>query len=159
MGSDGQLNPLASSSAWMRFLQRTPIGFHICMLSALCHDYALRVVKNLPIPTNNSVRRLYHMGASLRLLNEILTSTDPVEMDEVILAALGLAFCGVDELGLDKYRYPKSPFASPLKDAQWISVYGRIRVEPQHAAGMLFLIKRRGGLAKVELPGLAEILS
>jgi hypothetical protein len=55
---------------------------------------------------------------------------------------------------------PPKPFFEPfLKSLQSLDVYGLLSVNPQHAMGLLRLIEVRGGLEKVNTPGLAAVIS
>ncbi|KAJ0421509.1 hypothetical protein BJY00DRAFT_300895 [Aspergillus carlsbadensis] len=85
---------------------------------------------------------------------------DPVQAasDAVILTVLCLA--------TNLYNGPSneedtrtSPFYAPLRSLQWLDIYGRLSPHPVHQAGLLQLIAMRGGLEKIELPGLAAVIS
>ncbi|KAL3486010.1 hypothetical protein BJX62DRAFT_229093 [Aspergillus germanicus] len=84
---------------------------------------------------------------------------DPLQAisDSVILVVLCLA--------TNKYNGPShdencsTPFYAPLRSLQWLDIYGRLSPHPVHQAGLVKLIELRGGLEKIELPGLAAVIS
>lgn len=51
-----------------------------------------------------------------------------------------------------------SPFDSPLRNAQWLNVYGNFKNVPEHMAAVIELLRLRGGVENLKLYGLAEIL-
>ena len=53
----------------------------------------------------------------------------------------------------------ESPFRSPLRSLQWLDVYGRLSPHPVHQAGLRQLVSLRGGLEKIELPGVASTIA
>ncbi|GAM43752.1 hypothetical protein TCE0_060r18818 [Talaromyces pinophilus] len=53
----------------------------------------------------------------------------------------------------------ESPFLAPLRSLQWLDIYGSVSASPVHLQGLTQLIRMRGGLEMVQLPGLGAILS
>jgi hypothetical protein len=53
----------------------------------------------------------------------------------------------------------RSPFQPPLRSLQWRDIYGSQPSNPVHMAGLAELVKLRGGLENIRLPGLASALS
>jgi hypothetical protein len=94
----------------------------------------------------------------MRLLKEALKGPNEVAMDEIILAVMALCTNEVETLAIHMHKVP-SPFNSPLTSLQWLDVYGRISFIHAHTVALRSLVARRGGLEKVELDGLAEVLS
>ena len=103
--------------------------------------------------------RLYHKVQTMRLLKEELKSPEKTPLDEVLLAVLCLATNEVETIVNNIKQKIRSPFNSPLTSAQWLDVYGSITHIHAHTLAMRSLVARRGGLEKIELEGLAEILS
>jgi hypothetical protein len=53
----------------------------------------------------------------------------------------------------------RSPFYPPLRNMQWLDIYGTLSPDPIHTQGLAQLINMRGGLENIALPGLAATLS
>jgi hypothetical protein len=77
--------------------------------------------------------------------------------DGVILSVICLANNGHEELLQD--MDPRLPFRSPLRDLQWLDIYGSILPNRIHLAGLAQLLKIRKGPQKTKLPGLAPIIT
>jgi hypothetical protein len=80
-------------------------------------------------------------------------------LDDVILAVLALGTNEVETMVNNARYQARSPFNSPMSSAQWLDVYGSMNSVPAHVFAMRSLVRRRGGLEKIELHGLAAILS
>lgn len=89
-------------------------------------------------------------------INAVLPNTEEAVCDAIILSVLCLASNKHDFL---MHRTPDSVFKPPLRSLQWLDVYGRLSSNPIHQAGLLQLIKLKGGLEKIKLPGLAAVIS
>lgn len=91
-------------------------------------------------------------------ITAILPNTDQAVCDAVILSVLCMAtnrYAG----GPKCHQDMESPFQAPLRSLQWLDVYGRLSPNPLHQAGLSQLVYLRGGLEKIELPGLAAVIS
>jgi hypothetical protein len=95
----------------------------------------------------------------MRLIKEELKSPEKTPLDEVLLAVLCLAANEIETVENHMKKKIRSPFNSPLTSAQWLDVYGSITHIPAHTIAMRSLVSRRGGLERIELEGLAEVLS
>jgi hypothetical protein len=106
----------------------------------------------------NSPVRLFHKVQTMRLLKEELKNPDMSDPDELILAVLTLGANEVETV-MDNIK-PKTrpPFNSPLSSSQWLDVYGSMSHIKAHTLAMRSLVDRRGGLEKIRLEGLAEVL-
>jgi hypothetical protein len=94
----------------------------------------------------------------MRLLTEELKNPDASDPDELILAILTLGASEVETM-MDKLKLKtRSPFNSPLSCSQWLDVYGSMSHIKEHTLAMRSLVDRQGGLEKVRLEGLAEVL-
>ncbi|KAL2812642.1 hypothetical protein BJX63DRAFT_241233 [Aspergillus granulosus] len=91
-------------------------------------------------------------------MNAIVRDPTQAVSDPVILVVLCLATNKYDGPS-DDQRSSSSPFYAPLRSLQWLDIYGRLSPHPVHQAGLLQLIALRGGLEKIELPGLAAVIS
>ncbi|PTU23335.1 hypothetical protein P175DRAFT_0530445 [Aspergillus ochraceoroseus IBT 24754] len=84
---------------------------------------------------------------------------DPVQAisDEVILSVLCLATNQLE--GVKELQPKDTSFQPPLQSLQWLDIYGCMLTNPIHQAGLVQLVNLRGGLDKLELPGLAAVIS
>lgn len=89
-------------------------------------------------------------------INAILPDTYQAVCDAVILSVLCMATNRYDGT---EYQDKKSNFHAPLRSLQWLDVYGRLSPNPVHQAGLIQLVYLRGGLEKIEIPGLAAVIS
>ena len=94
---------------------------------------------------------------SIKRVNEAIQNPSRALNDAVIISVTCLVNNGGDEFTWDDNL--RSPFESPLRDLQWLDIYGRLMPNPVHLSGLAQLIKLREGLEQIKLPGLAPIIS
>jgi hypothetical protein len=94
----------------------------------------------------------------MRLLKEELKNPGTSDPDELILAVLILAANEVENIVDNIKLKARSPFNSPLSSSQWLNVYGSMSLIKAHILAMRSLVDRQGGLEKIQLEGLAEVL-
>ncbi|ETI28584.1 hypothetical protein G647_01034 [Cladophialophora carrionii CBS 160.54] len=85
---------------------------------------------------------------------------DPAERcsDETIFAVQALAFHG--DATTDEADTPRSPSQGPMNSMQGLDIYaGRLNPVSMHVNGLARMLALRGGIADIELPGLAAMLS
>jgi uncharacterized membrane protein len=103
--------------------------------------------------------RLYHKIQTMRLLQEELKRPEKMRVDDLLLAILALSANEIETIANNiKEKKIQSPFNSPLTSIQWLDVYGSISHIEAHVLAMRNLIDQRGGLEKIELEGLAEVI-
>jgi hypothetical protein len=107
---------------------------------------------------NDNPIRLHHKVQTMRLMTEELKGSPKTSLDEVILAVLTLGSNEVETIANTREN-TRSPFNSPLSSTQWLNVFGGISDIPVHTSAMNTLVVRRGGLEKIQIDGLAEVLS
>lgn len=91
-------------------------------------------------------------------MNEELQSPRHENLDNILLGVLALSTNEAEpDLPYPVINY--TPFDPPFVDAQWLSVYGAVMQNKAHVAGLVELVKIRGGLDKIEWPGLAATIS
>lgn len=142
------------ASAWFEKATARPIVTHALLFGGSVHRDVLRS----PRLSLDSPIRLFHKVQTMRLLKEALKTPSDVCMDDIILAVLVLCTNEVETFAVNMHKIP-SPFNSPLTSVQWLDVYGRISFIPAHTVAMRSLVASRGGLERIELDGLAEVLS
>jgi hypothetical protein len=94
---------------------------------------------------------------SIKMVNKAIQNPSRALTDAVITSVSCLLNNCEDELMLD--GNPRSPFQSPLRGLQWLDIYGSILTNPVHLSGLAQLVKLRGGLEQIKLPGISPILS
>ncbi|KAH8808812.1 hypothetical protein F5884DRAFT_382553 [Xylogone sp. PMI_703] len=85
------------------------------------------------------------------------TAVRDVLSDKMIMMILQLASNDVCVTWHNEPEY--GLFTPPLTDLQWLSIYGRMKPADSHWRFLCFLIQQRGGIAGLEMNGLAKILS
>ncbi|PMD44709.1 hypothetical protein L207DRAFT_579639 [Hyaloscypha variabilis F] len=85
----------------------------------------------------------------------VLTGGEEASRDEVLLAIVILATHDIVDVAEEK----QMPFNSPLKKAQWLNFYGKIREVPEHVKAITDIVRLRGGIKSLKLPGLTEIIA
>ncbi|OJD18745.1 hypothetical protein AJ78_01282 [Emergomyces pasteurianus Ep9510] len=94
---------------------------------------------------------------TVKQLNKMMLDPQHTCTDEVILAVLCMAFNRID---YSKWTSDLDPAPkAPLRNLQWLDVYGGLSLNDQHIKGLFALLHTRGGLDQLKLPGLAETLS
>jgi hypothetical protein len=115
------------------------------------------VLRSPRINLNNPIR-LFHKVQTMRLLKEELKNPEISDPDEMILAALALGTNEVETMVDNMKPKTRSPFNSPLSSSQWLDIYGSMTHIKAHTLAMRSLVDHRGGLEKIQLEGLAEVL-
>jgi hypothetical protein len=90
-------------------------------------------------------------------INRAIKVPSEAATDSLILCVLCMATNKLENPLWEDMR--ESPFGSPLRSLQWLDVYGRLSPHLVHQAGLRQLVSLRGGLEKIELPGLATVIS
>ncbi|KKZ65590.1 hypothetical protein EMCG_08579 [[Emmonsia] crescens] len=94
---------------------------------------------------------------TIKQLNKMMLDPQQICTDEVILAVLCMAFNKID---YSKWTADIDPAPkAPLRNLQWLDVYGGLSLNDQHVKGLFALLHTRGGVDQLKLPGLAETLS
>jgi hypothetical protein len=94
---------------------------------------------------------------SIRMVNKAIQDPSRALSDVIILCVGSLANNSANQSVWDKNI--RSPFQSPLRCLQWLNIFGGQLANPIHLTALTQLIRLRGGLENIELPGLAPILS
>jgi hypothetical protein len=118
----------------------------------------LDFLKNPQMSIDNPIR-LYHKIQTIQLLQEELKNPGKIPLDDIIMTALALAVNEVETVANGINQKIWSPFNPPLSHVQWINIYGSMFYVTSHEKAIVDLVTRRGGLEKIEVEGLAEILS
>lgn len=143
---------------WLPMSLNHPATFKALLLSSLSH----MVINNfIPADPNATLTPVGEILSHLRTcyldaissINEGLQSPITATYDASILAVL---MCVENPLTYEKKaRAFVSPFRPPLQGLQWLNIHSAREPNLSHQDGLCKLIGLRGGLSKIETPGLA----
>ncbi|KAI6889473.1 hypothetical protein KC360_g240 [Hortaea werneckii] len=151
------VHPTTSSSAWMEAYCQNPLSFHTFNFACAVH---VDLARNQIVRTR-SREVLFHKTVAISLLNRLLTNKSK-DLEMILVSVLLLAGNELDERsvsGLAAADVPGMHFQPHMPLCRWISVYGRMEGEPAHGAAMGLLVQQLGGLSKITMPGLADIVA
>lgn len=94
---------------------------------------------------------------TIKMINQQVSIPGRAVCDAVILSVICMAHNAADEN--DERRQRRTPFLAPMRRLQWLDVYGSLPPNIVHVEGLVQMVKLRGGLEQISLPGLAPILS
>ena len=101
---------------------------------------------------------LAHKGETIQHVNAALKDVgDQATVETILIAVFILWMVNFEETSTNH----EDPilFTPYLPGANWLSVYGRAEVVDAHAAAFRWLVERIGGLERIRLPGLAQVLA
>ncbi|KAJ5574861.1 hypothetical protein N7450_008760 [Penicillium hetheringtonii] len=145
-------------NAWLEN-SATHEALHSTLLfGSYSHRRTLWLVKNRGHFSNEDGKKLSLCEAdAIVRVNRAIQSPSGAVTDCIILCVLCMATNKVDGPMWDQNQ--ERIFQAPLTSLQWLDIYGRLSPHPVHQAGLVQLVRLRGGLEKIELPGLAAIIS
>lgn len=127
----------------------SPLLFHTLIFAGATH----KAFHQSPTVDNrkSQVLRLTCKGKALQALREALSSPETMCSDEVIFAMVLLASHGSGEKVTAAQHRERRPLAA-AQDAQF---YASMEYEWSHMNGLLDVIRVKGGLQEISVPGLA----
>jgi hypothetical protein len=142
----------------------TAMNLHAALFTVLGHRKIISVLEGREASDQEDSLRLHHKLQAIRLVNIALSSlqdsqVDDIQLERILIAISALSSHEVERLFSCPILSRSSPFTPPLKDAAWLSVYGALRQSEDHLKGLGALIVRLGGLEKLKVGGLAEVVS
>lgn len=141
-----------TTAAWFPVALQSPVLFSACMYGAALHrqnrspDKLCVNVQKVLGSENETISRLHP------LLKEPALATE----DDIIFSIMTLAFRWREGLVAAS---PDPHPQRPLQNLQWLALYSSLPVNEAHVHGLSTLLKLKGGIEKVGLPGLAPLLS
>ncbi|KAJ9609016.1 hypothetical protein H2200_006787 [Cladophialophora chaetospira] len=139
---------------WISWYMNDSTLFHALCFAQLARS-STKVTELKPID-----RRAYWYCYSEVVREVNRRFSDPSEScsDENILAVLALAFHG--DATPDETDIPRSPSQGPMNSMQGLETYaGYLNPVSLHVNGLARMLSLRGGIADIEFPGLAAMLS
>jgi hypothetical protein len=145
---------------WYPLSMSDPTLFTALLYGALSHRKIRdkdRGTLRGPLRDQEDREALICESTTIRLLNEAMNDPSRAVTDAVILSVLCMA--ANSHQGVALTPSAQSPFYPPLRNLQWLDVYGTLSANPVHVRGLAHLIELRGGLENMALPGLAATIS
>jgi hypothetical protein len=150
LNAKGELFPIHKD--WMMAARTSPVCFYGFLYAISNHyDY---VNPTHEASSSTALMRLSYKTQTIKLVNAMLGNLDKEVPDELLAAVLVLASQG-PRVG----AWERSPFPSPLAKAQCLDHQGNMAFEPEHAKGLVALVRLKGGLKNIKMLGIAEIIS
>ncbi|KAK2748305.1 hypothetical protein FQN57_000963 [Myotisia sp. PD_48] len=160
LGADGKRwGREAAAENWLPRAMGNPALFTAFLYGAAGHMQTRKRLESAQMVQQTREEKLEQIVCeteTIKQLNKMMKDPSQVCSDEVILAVLCMAFNRIDYSGWT--LADPSPKA-PLRNLQWLDVYGGLSLNDHHVKGLMALIQTKGGLDKMKMPGLAETLS
>ncbi|KAI5284023.1 hypothetical protein KEM54_001639 [Ascosphaera aggregata] len=143
---------------WWRVAQSNELAFSCCLFGAVAHQQVRQKLSSLNFiqtPEERLERSLYE-GDAISQLRVAAAEPDTATSDETIFALLWISFSKVD---YTQWHHSATASTVPFAELQWLNVYAGLTVNDMHMRAVRSLIRMKGGLEKIRLPGLAQALS
>ena len=133
----------------MKLAKDSPLMFNVLVFAGATH----KAFHQSPTVDNSksALLRLSSKVQAIKALNSSLQVPEKVLTDEVIFAVLLLLIIGNGE----KVTAVRTREKRPLATAQDAQFYASMEYEWRHMEALIELVKRKGGLHTIALPGLA----
>ncbi|KMP09206.1 hypothetical protein DIZ76_016887 [Coccidioides immitis] len=144
---------------WMPRAMTSPPLFTAFLYGAAGHMQTRKRLEGgqfLPQTREEKLEQIVCETETIKELNRMMQDPSQACSDEVILAVLCMAFNRID---YSEWSVPDTWPRAPLRNLQWLDVYGGLSLNDHHVKGLLALIEMRGGVSQMKLPGLAVTLS
>ncbi|EAW10954.1 uncharacterized protein ACLA_065880 [Aspergillus clavatus NRRL 1] len=94
---------------------------------------------------------------TIKLINDALNDPNRALSDAIVLSVMCMGHNIADDN--DRRRSGTTPFNPPLTRLQWLDVYASLPPNLVHLQGLVELVRMRGGLKNIRLPGAGPIMS
>ncbi|EPE28692.1 hypothetical protein GLAREA_09813 [Glarea lozoyensis ATCC 20868] len=137
---------------WLNRAARNPIVLNMVLFTALTHLESNRG----PLPFSGSkenirLEQFQYKGEALRGILDTLRNGNQLDSDELVQSML---FLGMNETQDEEDPPDWSPFSAPLRNLQWLEIYGVRKYHMAHVIAAEEIIKRRGGNRNIGAIGL-----
>lgn len=102
-----------------------------------------------------NIVRLHHITEAMKLVRNEIANTKVPPTDAVIMAVLNLIGYSAD---IDETKVPDSHPQSPLAVIHHLDRFGKLTYTESHRNALMALLKRKGGLQRIKLAGLKDLL-
>jgi hypothetical protein len=142
--------------AWLPMSMSDPALFPALLSSSLSHQRINDLLHGRRSLAPNQETELILQACyreTISAINDALRDPARATTDATILAVL----MTVEKPAFGSHREwcQESPFQSTLQDLQWLSVHSAREPAIAHQDGLCKIINLRGGLASIEMPGVA----
>ncbi|KAL2840183.1 hypothetical protein BJY01DRAFT_218618 [Aspergillus pseudoustus] len=155
--SSGVKNPYLD--AWLPASMRSPMLFSALLFSSLTHKRMRSLVtRNQPLEANGTDDAFQSLcqQETITRVNQALKQSSSALDDTTILAVLMMIESA--EVPQDRGWKTESVFTPPLQGLQWLNVHGARTPNMEHQAGLSKLVKLKGGLQNIQIPGAASAI-
>ncbi|KAJ5929817.1 hypothetical protein N7454_006767 [Penicillium verhagenii] len=159
-GQDSSLQQIPSLPrlSWFSLARSDPVLFTAFMYGSLCHQRVLWANRRLSSDSYGPIQhRLLEKCEtdSIILINRAVHDPSRAISDAILLSVV----CMAHHAAPTEIKIQSTPFHPPFQQLQWLDVYGCLAPNVIHVQGLVQLLKLRGGIRNVQLPGLAATLS
>ncbi|GFF44365.1 hypothetical protein IFM51744_05791 [Aspergillus udagawae] len=153
---------VSATKNWLPLSLSDPVLFTAILFGSLSHQRCRWINREIPdgafSPRDQRLLQQCEYE-TIKLANKAFSDPDHnrILSDSIILTVICLAHNIADDN--DRRRHQSSPFTPPLTHLQWLDVYASLPPNLVHVRGLVELVKLRGGLRNIKLPGLATTLS
>ncbi|KAJ0418534.1 hypothetical protein BJY00DRAFT_302748 [Aspergillus carlsbadensis] len=155
--SSGVKNPYLD--AWLPASMNSPMLFSALLFSSLTHKRMRSLVtRNQQVDSitgDDSLQSLCQQQTITRVNQALKQSASALE-DATILSVLMMIESA--EIPQDRQWMSESVFTPPLQGLQWLNIHGARLPNMQHQAGLSKLVKLKGGLQNIQIPGAASAI-
>ncbi|EFR01660.1 hypothetical protein MGYG_04662 [Nannizzia gypsea CBS 118893] len=160
LGAEGQRwGREAAAGVWLPRAMANPALFTAFLYGAAGHMQTRRRLDSVQVSPQTRAEKLEQIVCETETIKQLnMMMKDPAKAfsDEVVLAVLCMAFNRIDYSG---WTVSDPSPKAPLRNLQWLDVYGGLSLNDHHVKGLMAIIETRGGLKSIKMPGLAETLS
>ncbi|KAL5334867.1 hypothetical protein BJX70DRAFT_344427 [Aspergillus crustosus] len=93
---------------------------------------------------------------TIKMVSREMNNPSRAVCDAMIFSVVCMAHNKADD---NSTGYQTPPFTAPMQRLQWLDVYGSLRTNMVHIGGLVQMVNLRGGIDKIQLPGLASVIS
>ncbi|KAL3491478.1 hypothetical protein BJX62DRAFT_237082 [Aspergillus germanicus] len=155
--SSGVKNPYLD--AWLPASMSNPMLFSALLFSSLTHKRMRSLVTRNQqldsITSDDSLQSLCQQETIIRV-NRALKQSASAIADATILSVLMMIESA--EIPQDRQWKAESVFTPPLQGLQWLNIHGARMPNMQHQAGLCKLVRLKGGLQNIQIPGAASAI-
>jgi hypothetical protein len=153
---------VSATKSWLSLSLTDSVLFTALLYGSLSHQRCQWINGHIPGGAfGPRDQRLLHQCEyeTIKLANKAFSDPDRSRIlsDSIILSVICMAHNIADDN--DRRRHRNVPFTPPLTELQWLDVYASLPPNLVHLRGLVELIKLRGGLKNIKLPGLATTVS
>jgi hypothetical protein len=153
---------VSATKNWLPLSLSDPVLFTAILFGSLSHQRCQWINRQIPdgafSPRDQRLLQQCEYE-TIKLANKAFSDPDHnrILSDSIILSVVCMAHNIADDN--DCRRHRNVPFTPPLTQLQWLDVYASLPPNLVHLRGLVELIKLRGGLKNVKLPGLATTVA